>query len=642
MRIFGTSFRITLAAALAASLTFGATPTSADPTPGGTAHADDIHQYQHGGLAGHLPATNENVRLVGKVRVHDAAPSRIGDVGTYGNYAYLGIFDGTTCGSGGTYVIDISDPTNPREVGVIPGHQDSFTGEGVQVVHIETAFFKGEILVQNFEQCDKNGKGGVSLWDVTNPLKPVRLVENVGDFTGGIRPNPNNKNTPHDASDVHSAFIWQQGTRAYLVAVDDLEARDVDILEVTNPKKPVLIRETGLPDWPGAQNAQSNGMGNFSASFFHDVVVKQINGTWTMLLSYWDAGWVKLNVNDPANPVFIADSDYPEPDTLVPAFGPEGNAHEAEFSRDNKYIVGTDEDFSPYRTTPFQITTGPNAGTYASTAVGGAAAVATLADKKLNGLVVYGGYGCPDSAPIPLASSFTWTLAPGEEKIVVLQRGPTGDPSAPEAACFPGEKAANGIAAGYDAVVLVARHIGDPEPLPPFCGSGAFPPDRPIVAVCTTHEAFHKMFNTTPDYTLPYPPEPNKEPNVGTRGERVEVSSVFDGWGYIRLLNANTMAQIGAYAVTEALDERFAQGFGDLSVHEVATDPDQNIAYVSYYNAGFRVIKFGPSGISEVGRFIDVGGNNFWGVEVTRIAGEKYVLASDMDSGLYIFQYTGR
>jgi hypothetical protein len=77
-------------------------------------------------------------------------------------------------------------------------------------------------------------------------------------------------------------------------------------------------------------------------------------------------------------------------------------------------------------------------------------------------------------------------------------------------------------------------------------------------------------------------------------------------------------------------------------VHEVATDPDvNNLGYLSYYNAGFRVIKFGATGIQEVGRFIDQGGNDFWGVEVTKIGGQKYVLASDRDYGLYIFRYTG-
>jgi hypothetical protein len=54
------------------------------------------------------------------------------------------------------------------------------------------------------------------------------------------------------------------------------------------------------------------------------------------------------------------------------------------------------------------------------------------------------------------------------------------------------------------------------------------------------------------------------------------------------------------------------------------------------------VVQYGPDGLSEVGAFIDEGGNNFWGVEVHKHPdGQKYVLASDRDHGLYIFQYTG-
>ncbi|MGH2918927.1 MAG: hypothetical protein ACRDLS_10085, partial [Solirubrobacteraceae bacterium] len=85
--------------------------------------------------------------------------------------------------------------------------------------------------------------------------------------------------------------------------------------------------------------------------------------------------------------------------------------------------------------------------------------------------------------------------------------------------------------------------------------------------------------------------------------------------------------------------ERYATEFGDLSVHEVAMDPDAStrLAYVSYYAAGFRVLKYGKDGLREVGAFVDEGANNFWGVEVHRIHGKQYVLASDRDYGLYIF-----
>jgi hypothetical protein len=75
-------------------------------------------------------------------------------------------------------------------------------------------------------------------------------------------------------------------------------------------------------------------------------------------------------------------------------------------------------------------------------------------------------------------------------------------------------------------------------------------------------------------------------------------------------------------------------------VHEVAIDPNpaRKLAYISYYAAGFRILKYGNGGLEEVGAFIDEGGNNFWGVEVHNIGNQQYELASDRDYGLYIFQ----
>jgi hypothetical protein len=46
--------------------------------------------------------------------------------------------------------------------------------------------------------------------------------------------------------------------------------------------------------------------------------------------------------------------------------------------------------------------------------------------------------------------------------------------------------------------------------------------------------------------------------------------------------------------------------------------------------------------MEEVGHFIDEGGNDFWGVQLTsNRRGQDLVLASDRDSGLYVFRYTG-
>jgi hypothetical protein len=122
----------------------------------------------------------------------------------------------------------------------------------------------------------------------------------------------------------------------------------------------------------------------------------------------------------------------------------------------------------------------------------------------------------------------------------------------------------------------------------------------------------------------------------------VDIRAIFDGWGYVHQYDATTMAEVDTFAAPEGQDPAYASGFGDLSVHEVATDPDADLGYLSYYGAGFRVVRYGVDGMTEVGRFIDEGGNNFWGVEVHKHPnGQKYVLASDRDYGLYIFRYTG-
>src|SRR5215207_6765232 len=132
---------------------------------------------------------------------------------------------GQTTPDAGAWVIDLSgvdeDGDEPEVIGFIPSHQDTRPGEGMQVVEITTAQFSGDVLVMNNEPCGpgaKNYKGGVSLWDVSDPLKPKKLSEHFGDR--GFA----------DVNEIHSAFAWDAGDNAYLVMTDNLEGTDVDIL----------------------------------------------------------------------------------------------------------------------------------------------------------------------------------------------------------------------------------------------------------------------------------------------------------------------------------------------------------------------------------------------------------------------------
>jgi hypothetical protein len=625
--------------------------------------ADD---KQHDGQDGHLDPVSYGVRVIGKGGVSAPPGSngdmtgRVADVAAHGDHAYLTAFRAADCLGGGAWIMDISDPTNPTEVGFLPTTDGNYAGEGAQVVTPDHGEYAGrQLFIHQNETCDatlaeadkaRGGSdrylGGINIWDVTDPANATLLVEHAGDMTAGsaTRANP---------TSVHSAFAWNShiDEKTYAVLVDNEEWEDVDIFDITDPTNPVPVNDT-LDLWSLFGVAQSSPP-NLTQVFNHDMMVYRKGDRYIMNVNYWDGGYVLLDVTDPTpgNVSLIAESDYAELDEERLKRGhevaPEGNAHQSEFSPDFKYLIGTDEDFSPYGVGEFEITTGPNAGEYASVAVGGAAPVASLPDRRLNGPTAYVGYACPDSAPVPPRDEVGFPeLAAGEEAIAVIQRGPVSDPSAPEGPCFPGEKADMAMAAGYDAVLFVDHHGGhNASPDQPFCGSGAF--TQPVVAVCTTHTAFHHLFDSPPDYSRPY--DPAAEPAIGDVGHSIDVDSVFNGWGYVRQFRTKfsdvpgtigSIEQVDTYAVEESQMEEFAIGYGDLSVHEVATDPRSgvNLAYLSYYAAGLRVVSYGPKGMKEVGAFIDEGGNNFWGIEVHELGGETYVLASDRDHGLYIFQ----
>jgi hypothetical protein len=43
---------------------------------------------------------------------------------------------------------------------------------------------------------------------------------------------------------IHSVFAWDAGSKAYAVIVDNEEGADVDVIDITDPKKAVLLAES--------------------------------------------------------------------------------------------------------------------------------------------------------------------------------------------------------------------------------------------------------------------------------------------------------------------------------------------------------------------------------------------------------------
>ena len=171
----------------------------------------------------------------------------------------------------------------------------------------------------------------------------------------------------------------------------------------------------------------------------------------------------------------------------------------------------------------FEITTGPNAGPYAASEPSFTHPIYFLAEHRLNGPTVFGGYGCDADNDIPArASAGLRPLVAREEAIVVLEEGPIDDPAATYPACRFDEKVQNAEDAGYDGVLIARGHQGSELADDVACQDGD---ERFIPGACVPHVAMHRIFGETPSYERPYTrPNPN-EPSPGQLGEDVRVTA---------------------------------------------------------------------------------------------------------------------
>ena len=495
------------------------------------------------------------------------------------DYAYLGTFDDLACTFDwtGTHIVDITDPTAPTKVAFIADKPATRTND-VKVAHIETTHFNGEILVAINEACGSPfvprlnsngisgnaGRGGFSIWDVTDPTKPHALKQNF------LRDNG-----------IHNTYIWQAGQNAYLIAVDDVALDDVIIVDITKPQSPKVIARTGAPDWPSLDSSEIA----FPNVFLHDVWVQD----GIAYLSYWDAGLVLLDVTDPANPTFMGDSTYINPDPLS-GEAPEGNSHVAVPNADGRRVLMGDEDFGAGQLTKFEFASMP----YGA----GVATFGPVVGAPMSWPLEYtGGEGCAmeefgDQMPVNNAG-----------QIALIDRG----------SCFFSTKAAEAEALGYAAYV-VANNAGDGL----------------INMSAGTNDVI-----TIPGFFVGQSTGVTMQAN---QSALVAVDGVFDGYGYLRLLdvtNPLVIVELDQFATENV----FANPplAGDRTMHNVVVDGGTT-AYISWYAEGMRVVDFSGDTLTETAHFVDPAGSNFWGVYLYEHSdGKTYILGSDRSTGLWIF-----
>jgi hypothetical protein len=457
----------------------------------------------------------------------------------------------------------------------------------------------------------------------------VALKLNVGD-TG---PDDGSLTGAQPVHQSHSTTMWTDDRgRTFVAATDNLELHDLDFFEITgDPANPRPVAEFDILDrFPEVYDNSAYGDWVYN----HDMSVRKVNGVWTLLLNYWDAGYVTLDVTDPADPKYIGDSSFDGADPLTGWDPPEGNAHQGEFSHDGKYILAADEDFDTYRLVSEIDGDRVDFGF-------GVPVIGTPSQLRSDLVPSPGNPIEGDSRYVGEACSLAAVPAPqAGETVAIAVRG----------TCDFEDKAMYAEQAGYDAVLIMQNDVGaaprcdatnlnmttDNVPVQVTAKMLLIPRSIGFRMLGVYDEATYSCNPATPGTNTPTPP-------VNTAGLPVSLAFEFDGWGYTHVFEngKGKLRRIDSYAIPEGLDERYATGFGDLTVHEFATDPEVNIAYSAYYAAGMRVFSFGAGGLKEEGRYIPERGANFWGVEQFTQNGVRYFAGSDRDYGLYIFRYTG-
>ena len=285
------------------------TPASTDGATDSAVVASHAN-HKHGGQAGHLPGSSKGLTLVGQMRINQDTEGRVADVAVWKDHAYLAAFNDGDCQKGGVYVFDIRDVTAPKQINFIRGGQQQLRRRGrAGAQHRHPGLHRRPAGAQQRDLHRRRQR---------RRHRPVRRRHQPG-----RRDQAQDAQVPGQGLRRHLARARARRTRctarspgsrasdeAYAVLVDNEESADIDIADITDPRNPKIIAEYDLDEGTVTRGTTTKPSGipliadavkGDSESFLHDMVVKEIGGRQVMLASYWDGGYVTLDVTDPLN-----------------------------------------------------------------------------------------------------------------------------------------------------------------------------------------------------------------------------------------------------------------------------------------------------------------------------------------------------
>lgn len=564
-----------------------------DPETGAAHHSDVGLAAASANSNGAPTGKHRNLTEIGSLSFPDGANT---DVWALGNYAYVGTFSSGTsgfCPETGVKIVDVSDPTNPSFVGNLASPALTRAND-VKVENVNTKYFHGDLLVHSNEPCATGGDGGVVLYDVSDPTAPVRLgaAYDINDFLNG----PN-----FEAFGVHNAWIFEQGNKAYIAVVANISPDDYDfrILDASNPAEAVEVGRWSSTVSPDAPPAETRGTSRSLG--LHDITVDGKGRV--AYLSYWDAGYILLDVSDPANPSFMGVGPWPD--------GAEGNAHAAWPGRGGNLMVTSDEDFSANGLG--LLTTSVPLGSFGTNHEAAEAAFTPPLSGpfgphdiawvgKGDGIDSARGFGCAADPNNPNTSGPA--VPYGESvagKFALIQRG----------ACRFDEKIA--VAESQGAIGAIVFNDAREDVL--TMGG------NPIVSI---PGIFIRGSRGNELAAL-------REANTAVQGTMAP--GQFNGWGFVRVWDTSDPGNIELLAdvtLPSTFDMSAPNPFGS---HNVMVRG--NTAYISWYADGLVVVDISdPTNPQVLAQGVDPG-DNYWGVYVQG----DLIFASDRDTGLKIYKH---
>lgn len=296
----------------------------------------------------------QNVELLGSLDPYPNLP--YADIWGYAadgrEYAIMGV-------TGGTSFIDVTDPQNPVEVDFVPGPfaspyewrdikthlnyayivtEGAGEGEGMQIVDLN--FLPDSVSLVNIYNSTfttshnlyiadgfayvvgTSGGGGAHILDLSDPVNPVETAyyiesgyihdiyvwndtayASAGSSQTYDMVDVVDKNNPQRVSfsaslpNIYAHSGWLTEDKRYFIATDEFNVRDLIVWDLVDRSTWDLV----VPQWQMNSNSPVHNV-FVLGDFLH--------------ISYYEDGYVVLDISDPTNPQFAGQYDtYPGPST---------------------------------------------------------------------------------------------------------------------------------------------------------------------------------------------------------------------------------------------------------------------------------------------------------------------------------------